>query len=228
MEGSYYWVKFWSPSNAIILVWGDTALSNVNTSDGMMYYANTSRYETLIKDNHMRVVVFDSNPLTHTHMDVQLFGGTPTLVIDMSVCNYISTLIPLLRGRDKVICLNTPFYLEKPAIHVNRSSEIGQLKFLMEGSRKFNNDLQNIIFSKLVAQSRDSKLDVKTCSSCMGMFDELMANDLECMHLVCNNCWLSSQQCYHPHHTRGFLLLRERILPDSPFIDDDDAFNLYK
>jgi len=226
MKGS--WLKFWSPSNAIILVWGETALSTVNTSNGMMYPANTSCYEILIKNNHMRVVVFDSNPLTHTHMDVQLFGGAPTLVIDMSKDNYTSTLMPLLRGRDKVICLNTPFYLEKPAIHVTRSSEIGQLKFLMEGSRKFNDELQNSILSNLVTKARDSPLDEKTCSSCMGIFNELVSNDLECGHLVCSDCWLSSQQCYHPQHTRGFLLVRERILPNSPFIDDDDAFNLFQ
>ena len=225
MEG-YYWVKTWSAESAILLVWGSKALGNVNNSDGHMYRSNTTLRENMFKENDMRVVVFDANPLSFTRANVNHFGGTPTLVIDMSKQNHMQTLLPILRGRAKVFCLHTPFYLERPAMLLTKSAEKGRLDHLMNGSRKFGDEKRNIVLGTLIHESCDRALLAKTCSSCMGIFTEaeLRPNDWDCMHTVCGECRQRARLCYHAEHARGFLTLEERVLPDSPFNSLD--FNL--
>lgn len=228
MEG--LWVQEWPSYCAIILVWGSKALDRVAQTKATKWEDNISTHYQTFAPLGMRVVVFDGVPANLNSGEVQMFGGRPTLVIDMSQRDHISMLIPFLKQRKHVICLNTPFYLGTPVIRLCRFVDAKPLIELLNGSAVFTNDTLKIeALRETIQDSVDHDLDSKTCHSCMKVCASqaiVRHVSIDCSegHSFCVSCDMARNTCYHPEHKRTFNLPTEIFANWFEEEEDDGLF----
>lgn len=219
----------------VFLVWGANALSALSSSRLLKYSKNCVNMDHVAKKNDcFKILVFDHDERLVGVLDRQIYGGIPTLVIDVSRID-LTQLYQLEQDNRTIWGFNLPFWFRfiTPVTAENASNHFGLEQFF-QGSSIVNPDQIPGAVKELVACTRNDSTE-NLCTTC---FETLCAEENlewtrdadECVlsHPICRACKSLNGLCYHVSHKRHFTLGEEYALLDNgadDFMDLGDYLN---
>ncbi len=181
----------------IILVWSPAALESIKKSCLLKSKANVTNLDHIItRDCIYRVYVFDSRPAKRLVSNVQLFGGTPTLVVDVSnvLCADIVRFCSEQEQRT-IWAFNIPFWSHYFKV-IDQQANVTQLAVLLEGNTEYEDE-------DLRALEELTRISARSyCSSCFVCTIEKLTPTCGGYHYICVDCSDNKKDCFHASHKR--------------------------
>lgn len=184
----------------IILVWGQAALQVICKSillKQKQFVTNLSQIIPVAAP--YRVVVFDSNPRSLTAPLIQLYGGLPTLVIDISGVALLE-LLHIVSASERLLWgFNLPFWSSIVTPIDKDCLTLTTLYQLLHGSKRIASEDFEPLLRQLEEATRRATPEV--CGSCFGSLSGGEgARAVGCTHRLCRNCAIFKMGCRHREH----------------------------
>lgn len=191
-------VKEWEHQH-VILVWSRAALEAVAKSSLLKLQRNVTTFVAKPEDVY-RIVVFDSKPVKRQVSTIQLYGGEPTLAIDISNV-VIEDVIKFCSKRQHVIwAFNIPYWSHFFKV-IDEHAKLDDVMILT-----LYNDSHGIEDYRHLEESTRMSVQAKQsmCSCCMKKMVKCVENST-CGHYVCVDCMEKRLECKHSDHRREFV-----------------------
>lgn len=196
-------VKEWSADGHVILVWKRDALLAVKSSPLLKYKHNVTNLDHIIKDDNIfRIVVFDSKPNKRLVSNTQLYGGAPTLVVDISSILY-ADVVDFCSKRENVLAFNIPFWMHYFKVVDEHTNVVELLSFLVEGNNDIANKEELRKLEECTRLSEEAQQDFCSCCfACNGGNNVIKP----CGHYACAECVNTKRECLNTQHKKEFNL----------------------